>query len=71
MRFHFNPTLIRLIVPLLLVPEAKVLASPLDYWTWSNPGVNGNTLYSIAYGNGTYVAVGDLATVLGANRSDR
>lgn len=37
---------------------------PLDYWTWANPQVNGNDIYGIAKGNGTYVAVGDWGTTL-------
>lgn len=46
------------------IPAALALTNPLDYWTWSNPKVSGNILYDIAYGNGTYVAVGDWGTVL-------
>src|ERR1044072_5884968 len=37
---------------------------PLDYWTFVNPKVNVNPLYSISYGNGVYVAAGDWGTVL-------
>jgi hypothetical protein len=34
-------------------------AEPLEYWHWRNPSPAGNTLNSVTYGNGTFVAVGD------------
>src|SRR6266446_4098454 len=38
--------------------------TPLDYWTWQNPQVSGVNLYSIAEGNGTYVATGNWGAAL-------
>ena len=40
------------------------IADPLDNWHWRNPLPQGNTLEAIAYGNGTFVAVGDSGTIL-------
>lgn len=34
------------------------LPGPLDRWEWRRPLPQGNDLYSVAYGNGTFVAVG-------------
>src|SRR5688572_4043738 len=49
---------------LLLGERSYGQLSPLDYWTWQNPQVNGNTLGSIVFGNGMYVAAGAWGTVL-------
>jgi hypothetical protein len=61
----------RLLLVLLCLPLVSLAASqawagmtPLDYWTWANPQINGNTIYGIANGNGRYVAVGDCGTIL-------
>jgi hypothetical protein len=40
------------------------LATPLDDWHWRNPLPQGNQLYSIAFGAGRFVAVGDLGAVI-------
>src|SRR5512147_1878768 len=40
------------------------MADPLDTWQWRNPLPQGNYLYHVAYGNGTFVAVGEAGTVL-------
>ena len=37
--------------------------APLNVWSQPNPVPQGSTLYSVAYGNGTFVAVGDSAMV--------
>lgn len=37
---------------------------PAIYWFWRNPLPQGNTLASVAYYNGTYVAVGGAGTIL-------
>jgi hypothetical protein len=34
------------------------IAAGLDHWTWRNPLPSGNNLLSVAYGSGTFVAVG-------------
>jgi len=39
-------------------------ADPLDNWHWRNPLPQGNSLSGVSYGNGTFVAVGDIGTVL-------
>ena len=39
-------------------------ADPLDTWVWRNPLPTGNTLHTVAYGNGSFVAVGDAGAVL-------
>lgn len=38
--------------------------NPLDNWHWRNPLPQGNTLNSVTYGNGTYVAVGQSDRIL-------
>jgi hypothetical protein len=38
-------------------------AEPLDHWTWRNPLPKGNVMNSVAYGNGTFVSVGELGTI--------
>jgi hypothetical protein len=50
--------------PLIVLAFAKiVLPDPLDTWTWRNPLPTGNTLYAITYGNGQFLAVGQLGTI--------
>ena len=39
-------------------------ASALDNWQWRNPLPQGNTLAGTAYGNGSYVAVGEAGTII-------
>jgi hypothetical protein len=50
-------------------------SGPFDNWEWLNPKPQGNDLFDAAYGNGTYVAVGTLGTVVtssdGANWTSR
>jgi hypothetical protein len=36
----------------------------LDTWTWRNPLPQGNPLLSVAYGHGSFVAVGSFGTIL-------
>jgi len=36
----------------------------LDQWYWRNPSPNGNDLNGVAYGNGTFVAVGGGGTIM-------
>jgi hypothetical protein len=40
------------------------IADPLDNWHLRNPLPQGNNLSGVAYGNGTFVAVGELGTIL-------
>src|SRR6266536_823707 len=39
-------------------------ADPLESWTWRNPLPQGNPLTDVAFGNGTYVAVGPPSMVV-------
>jgi len=39
-------------------------ADPLDNWHWRNPLPTGNPLFGVTYGKGTFVAVGDVGTIL-------
>ena len=39
-------------------------SNPLDNWVWRNPLPQGNSLYSICYGEDTFVAVGEAGTIL-------
>jgi len=39
-------------------------ADVLDEWYWRNPYPNGNDLRSVAFGDGTFVAVGRLGTIM-------
>src|SRR5215216_4782451 len=39
-------------------------AAPLDVWHWRNPLFQGNTLKSMAFGNGRLVALGEGGTVV-------
>jgi hypothetical protein len=50
-------------LPVICLPTI-LMADPLDNWNWLNPIPQHNDLYRTAYGNGTYVAVGDSGTVL-------
>lgn len=36
----------------------------LDNWHWRNPLPQGNTLFGVTYGNGTFVAVADYGTII-------
>jgi phospholipase/lecithinase/hemolysin len=50
---------------LVLVTLARIAqADPLDTWTLINPLPTGNHLSAITYGNGQFVAVGDLGTIV-------
>ena len=40
-----------------------VAADPLDEWAWRNPSLTCQNLQAIAYGNGTFVSVGNLGIV--------
>ena len=51
-------------VAALILSNALVSAAPLEQWHWRSPLPQGNSLRSVAYGNGLYVAVGDLGTIL-------
>lgn len=37
---------------------------PLDNWHWRNPLPQGNNLNGVAFGNGTFVSVGDIGSIL-------
>jgi len=45
--------------PLLLAGIATAGANGLDHWHWRNPLPSGNSLKSVAFGNGVFVATGD------------
>src|SRR6266849_11077125 len=49
---------------LLCLDEAVAQLDPLSNWHWRNPLPQGNPLYSVAYGNGMFVAVGVGSTIL-------
>lgn len=50
---------------LALIPTSdRLRADSLDNWQWKNPLPTGNQLNGIAYGNGLFVAVGGLGTVV-------
>ena len=57
-------TLCLAVVALWVLLPAVGMANPLDTWHWRNPVPQGNPLESIAYGNGTFVVVGDGGTIL-------
>ena len=53
---------------LLLITGVRVSGSDLlDQWYWRNPIPDGNDLNGVAYGNGTFVAVGTGGTITGGN----
>jgi hypothetical protein len=39
-------------------------ADPLDHWHWRNPLPQGNNLLGMAYGNDSFIAIGDYGTIL-------
>src|SRR5580704_9104121 len=39
-------------------------ADALDHWHWRNPLPSGNTLNGVAFGNGTFVTVGNVGALL-------
>jgi hypothetical protein len=49
---------------LLLGAACAAAAQAQPVWTWASPLPQGNELHKVAYGNGRYVAVGDLGTLL-------
>jgi hypothetical protein len=62
-------TTLRLLWPsvglLLSLVTPGILASDvLDQWYWRNPRPDGNDLHGVAYGNGTFVVVGTLGTIM-------
>src|SRR5688572_17325694 len=56
-------SLLRLVTALTL-SAAMLSAAPLEKWHWRSPLPQANPLRSVAHGNGLYVAVGDLGTIL-------
>ncbi len=48
----------------LLSHSGSCFADPLDNWHWRNPLPQGNDLYAVVYGNGTFVAVSVDGTIL-------
>src|SRR5512135_2800111 len=60
---HF---LIAVRIPLALLLTCLILRAegPLDHWQWRSPLPQGNSLRSVAYGLGAFVAVGDGGTIL-------
>jgi len=45
-------------------PVQTPAADPLDTWFWRNPLPQGEHIYSFAYGNGVFVAVGESGTIM-------
>lgn len=54
-----RPWLVSIIIGLLLSFSCSVQAGLPDHWQWRNPLPQGNDLKAVAYGNGTFVAVGN------------
>ena len=46
---------------------AGAAGAPLEEWHWRNPLPQGNALHNVVFVNGTYVAVGELGTILISN----
>jgi hypothetical protein len=46
---------------------ARAAGAPLEEWHWRNPLPQGNALHNVVFVNGTYVAVGELGTILISN----
>jgi hypothetical protein len=44
-------------------------AEPLDVWHWRNPTPSGNRLYGVTYGDGRYVAAGEMGTVISSSNT--
>jgi hypothetical protein len=62
--FNIRNVSITWVVGLLLILfPCLTNADPLDYWHWRNPVPPGETLNGVAYGNGTFVVVGEAGTV--------
>ena len=57
------PSIVRVLV-LLLAFTTKDWASSPDTWTVRNPQPTANAMFDVAYGNGQFVAVGDLGTII-------
>ncbi len=43
---------------------ARLMADPLDEWTWRYPKPQGNALRAVTWGNGKFVAVGDNGAIV-------
>jgi hypothetical protein len=55
--------LILFFASLSLIPKFSD-ADPLDHWHLRNPLPTSNLLYGVTYGNGIFVAVGDIGTII-------
>ena len=55
---------ILLIIGLLIFLPRISIADPLDNWHWRNPLPQGNSFNGVAFGNGVFVAVGQLGTIM-------
>src|SRR5262245_16120821 len=54
-----------LFVSILALGAAPLVgADPLDNWTWRNPLPQGHQLFGVTHGNGLFVAVGAVHTVV-------
>jgi hypothetical protein len=58
------PFLRTAIFGLLMAFATRSQSNPLEQWHWRNPLPQGNQLYHIASANGTFVAAGELGTIL-------
>lgn len=59
-RVHVRPYLTAAILALATCVSGAVL----DQWHWRNPLPQGNALHNVIFTNGTYLAVGELGTIL-------
>ena len=53
-----------LLLLVLAAGSVEARADALDNWQWRNPLPQGNTLSSVTYGNGIFVALGEGGTIL-------
>lgn len=55
---------ITLLIAYVFLPIAAVASAGYEEWHLRNAGVTANTLNGVAYGNGSFVAVGASGTIL-------
>jgi hypothetical protein len=60
----FGALFFTMVLLVMLAVCQPSFAVPLDEWNWRNPLPTSNYIYEVAYGNGTFVAVGDCGTII-------
>lgn len=60
-RLSYWPTIVAVLAAVWMT---HAQAEPLEQWHWRNPLPQGNALHNVVFVNGTYVAVGELGTIL-------